>query len=67
MNKKWVRFERASEIAFGELNGEHIAHLDQAPWNGGAPTDQTCPAASVKLLAPCTPPRLPPCGTTSTP
>ena len=58
MNKKWVRFERDGETAFGELNGEHIAYLDHPPWDDGAPTGETCPTTDVKLLAPCTPSKM---------
>ncbi|MDE3155799.1 MAG: fumarylacetoacetate hydrolase family protein [Acidobacteriota bacterium] len=55
MTTRYVRYEQNGRAAFGRLEGDRIAGLSAAPWDGGRPTGADVPAADVRLLAPCTP------------
>lgn len=52
---KYVRIRLNGEAAWGVLQGEQIAVLDQAPYASGKPTGKTISLAGAELLAPCAP------------
>ncbi len=53
---RYVRFQQADRVAFGELMPDgRIQPLDAAPYAGGRPAGEPVESESVRLLAPCEP------------
>ncbi len=53
---RFVRFTHGGEAPrWGRLDGEQVATLDAAPWEGGQAVGSTVPLGAVALLAPVTP------------
>lgn len=53
--RQYVRYQLGSVVSFGQLVGDEILELANAPWLGGAPTGVRVPRAKATLLAPATP------------
>ena len=53
--QRFVRFEQGSEVVWGELVGETVHHLSDAPYLGGERTGRTASVNSVTLKAPVDP------------
>ena len=53
--QRFVRYEQAGNVSWGELVGETIHQLSDAPYLGGRRTGQTVAQSSVKLEAPVDP------------
>jgi 2-keto-4-pentenoate hydratase/2-oxohepta-3-ene-1,7-dioic acid hydratase in catechol pathway len=53
--QRFVRYEQAGTVSWGELVGETIQQLSDAPYLGGQRTGQTVQRASVMLKAPVDP------------
>ena len=51
-SKQYVRYEDGGTISWGELKGDSISHLSDAPFLGGAATGKTVKRSEVKLKAP---------------
>ena len=51
----YVRYERAGEISWGELDGSTIRQLSDAPYLGGMRTGQTVMQSAVTIKAPVDP------------
>lgn len=54
-SQRFVRYQQGNAISWGELVGETIHQLSDAPYLGGRRTGQTVPAASATLKAPVDP------------
>jgi len=52
---RYVRYQDASGIAYGRLEGDQIAQLRGAPWVDATTTGRRVSRAQVRLLAPATP------------
>lgn len=52
---RYVRYEHAGAVSYGQMDGDLIRQLSAAPWSGGEATGITVPAADVTLLAPSEP------------
>jgi 2-keto-4-pentenoate hydratase/2-oxohepta-3-ene-1,7-dioic acid hydratase in catechol pathway len=53
--QRFVRYEQAGAVSWGELVGETIHQLTDAPYMGGRRTGQTASRSSVELKAPVDP------------
>lgn len=53
--QRFVRYEQGSEVVWGELVGETVHQLSDAPYLGGERTGNTASAGSVTLKAPVDP------------
>ncbi len=53
--QRFVRYEQGGQVSWGELVGETIHQLSDAPYLGGARTGRTASASSVTLKAPVDP------------
>ena len=53
--QRFVRYEQGSEVHWGELVGETIHQLTDAPYLGGSRTGRTVSSASASLKAPVDP------------
>ena len=53
--KSYVRFEQDGKTSWGELKGEVILTLSDAPYLGGTETGETVNRSEVKLMAPVDP------------
>lgn len=53
--ERFVRYEQAGEVSWGELVGETIHQLSDAPYLGGARTGRTVTLSSATLKAPVDP------------
>lgn len=53
--QRFVRYEQGAVVSWGELVGETIHQLSDAPYLGGSRTGQTVPRASAMLKAPVDP------------
>ena len=56
MTAKWCRFQIDGKVFFGKIDGDEVAALDAAPWDGGKQTPARYPLSQVKLLVPVIPP-----------
>lgn len=54
-SQRFVRYEQGGNVSWGELVGETIHQLSDAPYLGGGRTGQTVPRSSVMLKAPVDP------------
>ncbi len=52
---RYVRYEQAGDISWGELDGSTIRQLSDAPYLGGTRTGQTVSQSSVTMKAPVDP------------
>jgi 2-keto-4-pentenoate hydratase/2-oxohepta-3-ene-1,7-dioic acid hydratase in catechol pathway len=55
---RYVRYRRAGQEAYGQLEDPHVRPLTGAPWLGGIPDGQPVPLADVQLLAPVQPSKI---------
>jgi 2-keto-4-pentenoate hydratase/2-oxohepta-3-ene-1,7-dioic acid hydratase in catechol pathway len=53
--QRYVRFEQGGAVRWGQLAGETIQPLTDAPYLGGTATGEAVPLASVRLQAPVDP------------
>jgi 2-keto-4-pentenoate hydratase/2-oxohepta-3-ene-1,7-dioic acid hydratase in catechol pathway len=53
---RWVRYEHEGTTHYGILEGERIAEVGGAPWDGPAQTGRTLALSAAKLLPPVVPP-----------
>lgn len=53
--QRFVRYQQGNTVSWGELVGETIHRLSDAPYLGGRRTGETVPRASVTLKAPVDP------------
>jgi 2-keto-4-pentenoate hydratase/2-oxohepta-3-ene-1,7-dioic acid hydratase in catechol pathway len=53
--QRFVRYEQAGSVSWGELVGETIHQLSDAPYLGGGRTGRTVPRSGVTLKAPVDP------------
>jgi len=53
--QRFVRFEQAGEVSWGELVGETIFQLSDAPYLGGSRTGESFLSSAVQLKAPVDP------------
>lgn len=53
--QRFVRYEQGGSVSWGELVGETIHALSDAPYSGGSRTGQTVAISSVRLEAPVDP------------
>jgi 2-keto-4-pentenoate hydratase/2-oxohepta-3-ene-1,7-dioic acid hydratase in catechol pathway len=54
-SQRFVRYEQAGSVSWGELVGETVHQLSDAPYLGGARTGRTASVSSVALRAPVDP------------
>lgn len=55
LSASYVRYEQGGKISWGELKGDMIHQLSNAPYLDGMATGETVNRASVKLMAPVDP------------
>jgi 2-keto-4-pentenoate hydratase/2-oxohepta-3-ene-1,7-dioic acid hydratase in catechol pathway len=55
---RYVRYRRAGQERFGQLEGERVRPLSASPWLGGLPEGGGVPLAEVQLLSPCQPSKI---------
>ena len=53
--QRFVRYEQAGSISWGELVGETVYQLSGAPYDGGSRTGASVPVSNVNLKAPVDP------------
>jgi 2-keto-4-pentenoate hydratase/2-oxohepta-3-ene-1,7-dioic acid hydratase in catechol pathway len=53
--QRFVRYEQAGRVSWGELVGETVHQLSAAPYEGGTRTGASAPVSSVTLKAPVDP------------
>jgi len=53
--QRFVRYEQAGRVSWGELVGETVHQLSGAPYEGGSRTGASVPVSSVTLKAPVDP------------
>jgi 2-keto-4-pentenoate hydratase/2-oxohepta-3-ene-1,7-dioic acid hydratase in catechol pathway len=55
---RYVRYRRAGQERYGQLEGEHVRPLSAAPWMGGLRDGQPVALAEVQLIAPVEPSKI---------
>ena len=61
-SSRWVRVEHDGKPCFGRVEGNRIALIEGAPWEGGTATGASLPLEGTQLLAPVVPPTFYACG-----
>jgi 2-keto-4-pentenoate hydratase/2-oxohepta-3-ene-1,7-dioic acid hydratase in catechol pathway len=53
-----ARYRSDDGVHYGRIEGDSLARLDRAPWEGGEATGERDPLASARLLPPCVPTKI---------